>query len=1085
MTPEPIPQPPTHLFGMLANLPEIDPSFPLSSFWRLNALYGPIFQLDMITNKVIVLSNYELAHETMDDEKFEKVITAGLKELRPLIKDGLFSAYPHETAKLVEGAPNSHAHIWSDGCSEDVPRTTRHRLAVDFALAFDTIGICGFNYRFNNFYAEHMHPFATQMAAALIESGKRANRTQMETRLRIWSNKQLQDNIHEMHKLCDDLVAQRKAHPQPDVNDLLNTMLNVADPVTGEKLDDENIRYNMVTFLIAGHETTSGTLSYTFYNLLKNPEKLHKAQQEVDSVLGDEPITVKHLDKFKYIDACLKETLRLNGPIGMISRRAKHDTVIGGRYKIPADHALLINLRPYHSDPAVWGEDAAEFKPERMFHMDKLPKDAWKPFGIGMRSCIGRAFAEQEMIINIALILQRFQVEMADPSYTLVNKSTLTIKPDGFFLKVRRRPGKSPMVGLASLATSNASKTTQDASHGSVPASFPKKKMTILYGSNAGTCKAFSEELQTNAPGFGFEAEVLTLDQATENIPKEQPVVIITSSYEGKPPENAAKFCSWLKDCSPSLTGVQYTVFGVGNSEWVSTYQRVPKLIDEHMSKNGARRTVDPWWADVKQDCTNDWENWTEKLWKSLNAEDGGAGGQTHMPSLRAEVIKHDMPVILGGKEMSWAVVRSSRSLGGEEVGLEKRELEIELPHETHYEAGDYFVVLPSNPHSTVARALSRFGLHPDDLISISDTRKMYLQSKEPIGAEMFFSHRVELNAPPTQRQLAIIIAATESEDERRSLESLASDANYRTKVVLKNYSILDILDDHPSVSLSLPSYIDMLKPLSPRQYSISSSPLAARHFDADRNTYSLSVIYDVHVAPAWSDTRRTFHGVASSYLASLGPGDKIHGYVRPTNVSFRLPSDPSTPVIMIASGTGLAPMRGFVEERVARAAAGRGSKMAPALLYFGCRDYEKDFICREELLAAEKDGAVSMRPTFSKRGPKAERERRRREEAHAAEADEAVSLSPTFAKGESVKNAGEEFKYAHERIWAEREECAKLFREGAKILLCGSASKLAKSTADTLKKIWLEHNDGKTEEDAEGWLQAQKEDRYVTDVFD
>ncbi|KKY25634.1 putative bifunctional p450 nadph reductase [Diplodia seriata] len=316
MSLEPIPQPPTYLYGMLANLPEIDPSFPLSSLWRLQALYGPIFQLDLISNKLIVLSSYELAHEVMGDEKFEKVITAGLKELRPLIKDGLFSAYPHElassnwwkahrTLRPVFGPMGVRKMFPEqlDIASQLVLRWDRmgssHAIDAGDELAFDTIGICAFNYRFNNFYAEHMHPFATQMAASLVQAGKRAFRTQMENRLRMWSNKEMQDNIQAMHKLCDELVAERKAHPQPGVNDLLNTMLTVADPVTGEKLDDENIRYQMVTFLIAGHETTSGTLSYLFYNLLKNPEALHKAQQEVDGVLGDSPLTVRHLEKLK------------------------------------------------------------------------------------------------------------------------------------------------------------------------------------------------------------------------------------------------------------------------------------------------------------------------------------------------------------------------------------------------------------------------------------------------------------------------------------------------------------------------------------------------------------------------------------------------------------------------------------------------------------------------------------------------------------------------------------------------------------------------------------------------------------------
>jgi len=89
------------------------------------------------------------------------------------------------------------------------------------------------------------------MAEVLIEAGRRANRTSIETQIRVFSAKHTKENIEAMWKLCDDLVAERKAHPQPDSKDLLNTMLNTPDPVTGEKLSDENIRFNMVTFLVS------------------------------------------------------------------------------------------------------------------------------------------------------------------------------------------------------------------------------------------------------------------------------------------------------------------------------------------------------------------------------------------------------------------------------------------------------------------------------------------------------------------------------------------------------------------------------------------------------------------------------------------------------------------------------------------------------------------------------------------------------------------------------------------------------------------------------------------------------------------
>ena len=205
----------------------------------------------------------------------------------------------------------------------------------------------------------------------------------------------------------------------------------------------------MATFLIAGHETTSGTMSFMFYNFLKNPDKLLKAQQEVDEVVGDGPIEVSHLSKLKYIDACIKETLRVQSPIPTIARRPKSPQLVGGQYYIDENTPVIVSLTLLHLDPVIWGEDAKSFRPERMLDMSKVPAGAWKPFGTGMRSCIGRAFAEQEAIAATALILQRFQVELADPAYDLKLVSTLTIKPGDFKFRVRRRPNfKGPVVSL-------------------------------------------------------------------------------------------------------------------------------------------------------------------------------------------------------------------------------------------------------------------------------------------------------------------------------------------------------------------------------------------------------------------------------------------------------------------------------------------------------------------------------------------------------------------------------------------------------------------------------------------------------------
>lgn len=180
------------------------------------------------------------------------------------------------------------------------------------------------------------------------------------------------------------------------------------------------------------------------YNLLKHPDKLQKCYQEVDEVLGDNAIELEHIPKLKYLWATMRETLRYLGPIASFQRHSKRETVIGGKYKIQPDWAILLNLRGLHHDTSVYGADADEFRPERFLEggWEQNPQNAWKAFGTGARACPGRAIAEQEMITAWALIFQRFNIELADPEYQLKIKPTLTIKPDDFKFKVRRRPGK-------------------------------------------------------------------------------------------------------------------------------------------------------------------------------------------------------------------------------------------------------------------------------------------------------------------------------------------------------------------------------------------------------------------------------------------------------------------------------------------------------------------------------------------------------------------------------------------------------------------------------------------------------------------
>src|SRR5262249_32003400 len=145
--------------------------------------------------------------------------------------------------------------------------------------------------------------------------------------------------------------------------------------------------------------------------------------------------------------------------------------------------------------------------------------------------------------------------------------------------------------------------------------------------------------------------------------------------------------------------------------------------------------------------------------------------------------------------------------------------------------------------------------------------------------------------------------------------------------------SVFDLLEEYPACELPFHAFLEMLSLLAPRYYSISSSPSG----NAERCSITAAVV-EGHARSG----RGFYKGVCSNYLAGRRAGDTVHATVRETKAGFRLPDDPAAPIIMIGPGTGLAPFRGFLQERAGRKAA--GAVLGPAMLFFGCRHPEQDF---------------------------------------------------------------------------------------------------------------------------------------------
>ena len=459
---EPIPQPPGKF--ILGNLPDIQGDVPILELMRLAGEYGPIYQLTLPGGRqMVVVSGFRLVDELCDQTRFDKQVGAPLQNARAFTGDGLFSAdtqdpnwrkahnilLPYFSMRAMKDYLPKMREIaeqlmgrWqrlNPGEEVDVP-TDMTRLTLD------TIGLCGFDYRFNSIFRQTPHPFVQAMMGALIESMERPQRLPMQDRLMFQKHREFESNVEFMNEMVDHIIKDRKEQGEhaADKKDLLGYMLTGVDKECGEKLDDTNIRYQIITFLIAGHETTSGLLSFAIYFLLKHPLVLEKASEEVDRVLGMDPAvtpTLAQVHQLQYVSQILRECLRLwpTAP-GFNLYPYADETVIGGKYSIRKEQGLMVLTPMLHRDKSVWGEDVEEFKPER-FNPEAeqaLPANAYKPFGNGQRACIGRTFAMQEATLVLGMILQRFQL-IDHKFYQLKIKQTLTIKPEDFTIQVKPR----------------------------------------------------------------------------------------------------------------------------------------------------------------------------------------------------------------------------------------------------------------------------------------------------------------------------------------------------------------------------------------------------------------------------------------------------------------------------------------------------------------------------------------------------------------------------------------------------------------------------------------------------------------------
>ncbi|KFF02848.1 bifunctional cytochrome P450/NADPH--P450 reductase [Chryseobacterium luteum] len=1054
---EQIPQP--KVYPIIKNVLALDADAPVQSLMRLADTYGSIFKFQVGDQTAVVISDPDLVAEVCDESRFDKKVHKPLEKIRDFGGDGLFTAYTEESnwgkahrilvPAFGPGAIKTMFPQMLDIAEQLLVKWERlgPETSLDVPdnmtrLTLDTIALCAFDFRFNSFYNEEMHPFVGAMIHALQEASHYVRRLPIINRLMLITRRNYEQEINLMNTVATDIIANRRKLPSeqwPD--DLLSLMLRGKDPLSGEGLDDRNIKYQMLTFLIAGHETTSGMLSFAIHLLLKNPDKLKKAQAEVDKVLGNNTPRFEHLSQLKYIDQVLKESLRLWPTAPLFGLYPYEDTIIGGKYEIKKEDAILVLLPSLHRSSKSWKGDVEAFEPERFDteNTNKMSPGSYKPFGNGQRACIGRPFAMQEATLVLAMILQRFDLHETDPSYQLKIKESLTLKPDGFFIKAVRRKGKD----IDPAATRNDSKhiIAEPEVESKLPAHHTP--LLVLFGSNSGTCQDFAYRITKDGNAQGYDTKMATLDSFTENLPTTGAVIIITASYEGLPPDNAKKFVSWLKSKQEnSLQGVQYAVFGCGNTDWNKTYQAIPTFIDDRLHELGAKRLISRGEADAKHDLFGDFDRWYESLWPDLaNHFSLQVNTIKEAGSYVIEVVNDVRSTILNEPDMKRGIVIVNEELVEMQVpnARSKRHLEIALPDGMTYRSGDYLSVLPLNPEDKVTALLKRFHLDYDTQVIVkTDNINTPLPNGYPVKAGDLISQYVELNQVATQKQIDKLTAYTLCPPERIRLAQYASDESYKSEVLNKRLSLTDLLQLNPACEVQFEVFLEMLPAMKPRRYSISSSPLW------NKNHCTLTVA--VTNAPAFSGLGN-YKGTASGYLADLPVGSGITVKVKPSPEAFHLPEDISQPLVMIGAGSGIAPFRGFIQERAIQKA--NGEPVGEMLLFFGCRAENVDFLYKDQLRNWERENVVRVLPSFS--------------------------TIPDI-----------DTPYVQHSVWKHKEEVKRLFQNGATIYLCGDGKYMAPAVRETLIKIYQEIIDSDFETSLKHWEEnVEKNNRFVTDIFE
>ncbi|MBI3870140.1 MAG: sulfite reductase subunit alpha [Verrucomicrobia bacterium] len=552
------------------------------------------------------------------------------------------------------------------------------------------------------------------------------------------------------------------------------------------------------------------------------------------------------------------------------------------------------------------------------------------------------------------------------------------------------------------------------------------KPLAVLYGSQTGTAERLAKQFAKDSKGRGRQARVVeAAAHATIDWSREADLVVITSTYgDGDMPDNAQAFWDWLQtDAAASLAHLRFSVLALGDTNY-EHFCAAGKKIDARLETLGARR-VHP-----LVECDLDYESkakaWMDRLLQRLeegagtNGSSPGAshGNGTHTETRPERESNGATPTLAFGKANPFPA-RLLKNVLLNKAGSDKevRHYEISLAGSgLAYEAGDALGVLPENCPDLVNELLAALGCDGEEKVSVGESAK---RLREALAKDY------DVCKPSPELLAAVAQASPDS-----ALAPLvAPERREDLKKWLWGRDVTDVLRLAPS-PFPIARLLPMLRRLAPRLYSISSSPKA--HPGEVHLTVG-AVRYQSH--------GRLRKGVASTFLADrAGESGAVKVFVQPSH-GFKPPASGDTPMIMVGPGTGIAPFRAFLEERLANGAKGRN------WLFFGDQKRSADFLYEEQIAAWQRSGLLTR-------------------------------LDLAFSRDQAEK------VYVQHRMLENAAELWSWLQAGAHFYVCGDASRMAKDVDAALHKI-AETAGGLSSDAAAEFVKGMKADkRYQRDVY-